>query len=156
MVDVPDLQFWQANSGITAMRIARKTEIAIGILLSCTESEVIRTGHAAANANASKWLAAHTVLALVRGGFLVTFSGRCGGLRLARPASTIGVGEAVRFIQDRRPPQKTNPNSALEELVWAARESFFARFDHVSLADLRKINSKPPYSSSHKSLSAFR
>jgi len=83
---------------------------------------------------------------LGRAGFLVTVRGRNGGMRLARPAASIRLGEVVRLGERASPlvecfDPATNrcvitPVCRLKFLFAEASESFYASLDRHTLADI--------------------
>ncbi|GBQ40978.1 Rrf2 family transcriptional regulator [Komagataeibacter saccharivorans] len=83
------------------------------------------------------------------GGFIETVRGRGGGLRLARPASTIRIGDVVRFTEDdmalvscmQMEPGKDAPciladACRLRGVLGQAMGSFMAVLDSHTLADV--------------------
>lgn len=87
---------------------------------------------------------------LGRAGFVATMRGKGGGLRLARPAPDIGLGEVVRrtepdmalvpcFGSAEAPvghPCPIVPACGLRNVLHEAREAFMAVLDRYTLADL--------------------
>jgi len=85
------------------------------------------------------------VLDLSRGGFVTTQRGAGGGIRLARPADAITLGEVVRHLESRYDMVECfradggacllNPLCRLKPQLAAAREVFLAELDKTSVAD---------------------
>ncbi len=83
---------------------------------------------------------------LVRGGYLAAVRGRNGGLRLARPASEINIGEVTRFCESNIPLVECfdpinnkcviTPVCALKTIFFNAEGAFYAVLSAHSLADL--------------------
>ena len=83
---------------------------------------------------------------LVRGGFLTAVRGRNGGLKLARPATSINVADVVRFCESSAPlvecfDPKTNkcvitPHCTLKTILFSAESAFYAALAAHTLADL--------------------
>ncbi|MBI0538664.1 Rrf2 family transcriptional regulator [Roseomonas sp. KE2513] len=85
---------------------------------------------------------------LGRGGFVETMRGRGGGLRLARPAAEIRVGDVVRFTEEDmalvacfQPPGESGGCALidacrLQSLLGEALAAFMAVLDRRTLADL--------------------
>ena len=85
---------------------------------------------------------------LALAGYVETLRGSGGGLRLARAASAISIGEVLRHTEagshlvecaDRR----TNtcviaPACGLKHVLFEALEAFYARLDKVTLADITR------------------
>ena len=79
-------------------------------------------------------------------GYIVTVRGRGGGLRLAKPAATIGVGDVVRRTEPDMAlvpcfePLNEHcpiaPACGLRGALYEARAAFLAVLDRYSLADL--------------------
>ncbi len=83
---------------------------------------------------------------LALAGYLETVRGRNGGLRLARPASEINVGQLLRLtetgsalVECFNPASNTcvlTPACQLRFLLRDAQEAFFSRLEEATLADL--------------------
>lgn len=82
---------------------------------------------------------------LARGGFVVTQRGAGGGLRLARPAGSITLGEVVRLLEARHALVECfradggqcalRPGCRLRPRLAAAREAFLRELDATPLSD---------------------
>ncbi len=82
---------------------------------------------------------------LARGGFVTTQRGAGGGIRLARPADTITLGEVVRHLEERYDMVECfradggacllTPRCRLKPQLAAAREAFLAELDKTSVAE---------------------
>ncbi|HUX89737.1 MAG TPA: Rrf2 family transcriptional regulator [Gallionellaceae bacterium] len=78
-------------------------------------------------------------------GFIKTLRGKHGGMRLARPASEIGIGEVVRQTEPNFDIaecfNKTNnscvisPICSLKNMLEDARKNFLKTLDHYTIAD---------------------
>ena len=121
------------------MRLSRQCAVAVDILVFCGRrpGELVRTGDAAVFANTTKGHAHQVALQLVRQGLLVGIRGRPGGIRLARQADSILLGEVVRLMEpafrEIAEPAGTRPFQAL---VMQAYRAAFDTLDDVSIADL--------------------
>lgn len=83
---------------------------------------------------------------LVASGFVESVRGKGGGLRLARPPETIGIGEVIRRTEERLAlaecfdPQHSScciaGTCALQGILGRALGAFFAVLDEYTLADL--------------------
>jgi Rrf2 family transcriptional regulator, nitric oxide-sensitive transcriptional repressor len=83
---------------------------------------------------------------LGRAGYVETARGKGGGLRLARPAEAIGLGEVVRRVEPDmalvpcfepvRAPCPIAPACGLRGALHEARQAFLAVLDRYTLADL--------------------
>lgn len=80
------------------MRLTKQSGYAVRIVVECASVKdgLTRIADIAARYNITKHNVAKTVPILVRHGILEAVRGRNGGIRLARPASQITVGEIVR------------------------------------------------------------
>lgn len=86
---------------------------------------------------------------LANHGFLITTRGKGGGMQLARPAHTIGVGEVVRLTEpnmnlvecfDRKDTGCRIARSCfLKAIMYEARRSFLSVLDKYSLSDAASI-----------------
>lgn len=77
---------------------------------------------------------------LVQAGFILATRGRHGGLRIARPATTILVSEIARAFEPADCPVSFLPTSApddrLSHLIFSAHRAFFRSLETMALADL--------------------
>lgn len=107
---------------------------------------------------------------LARYGFVTTQRGAGGGIRLARPAEAITLGEVVRHLEERYDMVECfradggacllNPLCRLKPQLVAAREAFLAELDKTSVADCAYPGPSPdrrkrvptPEALSHKSM----
>lgn len=88
---------------------------------------------------------AKVVQDLGRGGYLATQRGAGGGMRLARPPEAIGLGEIIRFLEQRyaivecfRPDGgqcMLTPQCRVRGRLAAAHEAFLAELDKTSIAE---------------------
>jgi Rrf2 family nitric oxide-sensitive transcriptional repressor len=87
---------------------------------------------------------AKVVLDLARGGYVTTQRGAGGGIRLARSAESIRLGEVVRYLEQRHATVECfrtdggacllTPRCRLKHQLAAAREAFIAELDKTSVA----------------------
>ena len=83
---------------------------------------------------------------LGQAGYVETMRGKGGGLRLARPAEAIGLGDVVRRVEPDmalvpcfepvHAPCPIVPACGLRGALYEARQAFLAVLDRYSLADL--------------------
>lgn len=83
---------------------------------------------------------------LVRGGYLAAVRGRSGGLRLAKPAQAINVGDVVRYCESTVPlvecMDRVNntcvitPACFLKSVLFEAESAFYRALAGYTLADL--------------------
>src|SRR5690606_8094446 len=71
-------------------------------------------------------------------GFLASVRGRNGGVRLARPAAKIRIGDVVRAIESRGfdGAASDDPNEDLGRIVDSALEAFITVLDQHTLAEM--------------------
>lgn len=81
-----------------------------------------------------------TVHALGKAGLLTTARGRYGGLRLARPADAISIGEIVRTFEGRDCPvnflMASTVDAAISRLLFQAHRGFFHPLESARLVDI--------------------
>ncbi|MEF2548203.1 Rrf2 family transcriptional regulator [Aurantimonas sp. E1-2-R+4] len=129
------------------MRLASFTDYGLRVLmrLAGAPDESISTGQIAEEFAISQHHLAKVVQDLGRGGFVRAQRGRSGGLRLARPAHAITVGEVVRHLEQRfaivecfRADGGTcvlQPRCRLKPKLAAARGAFMTELDRTTVAD---------------------
>ncbi|WP_272002347.1 RrF2 family transcriptional regulator [Roseovarius sp. ZX-A-9] len=129
------------------MRLASFTDYGLRVLmrLAGTPEAAFSTGQIADEFEISRHHLAKVVQDLGRGGFVGSQRGRNGGIRLARPAHAITLGEVVRHLEKRfaivecfRPDGGTctlKPQCRLKPRLAAAREAFMSELDRTTLAD---------------------
>ncbi|WP_412509144.1 RrF2 family transcriptional regulator [Roseovarius sp. SYSU LYC5161] len=127
------------------MRITKRTNIAIRVLMFCgaNESRLVTKSEIAARCNASESHLAQVINRLAQIGFVHTQRGRSGGITLARPMRDIVIGDVFRQLE-----QGTRLAECFADvdntcpLVDACRlrialadaaESFYAHLDDVTL-----------------------
>lgn len=127
------------------MRVTKRTNIAIRLLMYCaanpdrltTKSEIAACCHVSENH------LAQVVNRLGRMGVLQTQRGRRGGMRLARPATDIRVGEIFRALEGPVPLAECfadadnscplRADCRLRLALRDAAEAFFAHLDDITL-----------------------
>lgn len=85
------------------IRINRKTDYAIRVVLALArqgDDAMLSTPQIQTEMLIPRALCIRVVAELVKGGFIVTFPGREGGLKLARPAAEINLRQVVTFFED--------------------------------------------------------
>jgi len=136
------------------MRLTAYTDYALRVLMQVAlrHGELVRIAEIATSFGISHNHLTKIVHQLGARGFLFTVQGRNGGMRLARPAAAITVGEVVReFEPDFRlvecfdpPPVNCRIESAcvLKETFREAIDLFLDRLDQVTLSDLLRPRAK--------------
>ncbi len=129
------------------MRLAAFTDFGLRVLmrLADTPDEPLTTSAIATEFRIPYNHLTKVVQDLARGGFVVTQRGGGGGIRLARPADTITLGEVVRRLEERYDMVECfradggacllTPRCRLRPQLIAAREAFLAELDKTSVAD---------------------
>lgn len=76
-------------------------------------------------------------------GYLVTFTGRNGGIELAKPAKTINIGTVIRQTEKQltmfdceQQQCRLLPSCSLNHILYKAQQSFFAELEQYTLSDL--------------------
>ncbi len=132
------------------MRLTTRTNLAMRTLMLCAAhpDRLIRKHEVAVACDASENHLAQVIHLLGQQGFLETRRGRGGGVRLARPAHAITVGEVFRTFEAVLPLTDCldkAPNTSictmagmcrLTSVLGEAVEAFYARLDKVTLNHL--------------------
>lgn len=84
------------------MRLTKQTSYALRILTYCAlrPDEQVKAADIARAYTITEFNVLKIIPLLVQGGFVRTMRGRRGGLRLARPASEIRIGDVVRLTEE--------------------------------------------------------
>lgn len=129
------------------MRLTKQTNYAIRMLMYCDSNTGLSRVRAIAEFyGLSEQFLMKILQTLTKAGFVESVRGRHGGIRLARPAEEIGLGEIVRATEDNFALAECfeggegacslfsscGLNSALKE----ALDAFLAVLDSYTLADL--------------------
>ncbi|AWZ21232.1 Iron-responsive repressor RirA [Roseovarius sp. AK1035] len=130
---------------MTVMRITKRTNIAIRLLMFCAANSdrLVTKAEIAERCNISESHLAQVINRLSQLGFLYTQRGRTGGVRLGRPMSQITVGDVFRQLEQHTPVAEcfadvdnTCPLTKACRLRVAlvdAVEAFYAHLDEVTL-----------------------
>ncbi len=130
------------------MRLTKQSNYAVRILMYCAanEGELSKVATIAKVYDVSEYFLFKILQPLVEGGYIETVRGRFGGIRMAKPASEISLGEVIRAAEDKfvmaecfDDEEATCPlvdacafNSALAEALGA----FFNVLDSYTIEDL--------------------
>jgi Rrf2 family transcriptional regulator, nitric oxide-sensitive transcriptional repressor len=137
---------------VSLMRLTTKTNLAVRVLMACAvnDSRTLRSAEIATACNASLNHLLQVVNAIQTHGFVDTLRGRNGGLRLARPADQISIGDVFRvleagmpFAECFAPDTNTCPLATtcrLRGYLQRAVEAFYHELDMITLEDLTKGN----------------
>lgn len=131
--------------GPFAMKLTRYTDYALRVLmhLAGRPDRLASIAEIARAYGISENHLMKVVHELGRAGFITTVRGRGGGLKLARPAQAIPVGEVVRVTEDDCPLVDCTgcalaPGCRLTGALAEARQAFFAALDRYSIADVAR------------------
>ncbi|MEE9359246.1 MAG: Rrf2 family transcriptional regulator [Hyphomicrobium sp.] len=121
------------------MRLNKSTGHAVRILVYCakSEDELVKVAEIARRLDITQQNTFKIVHLLNKGGFLGSVRGRKGGVRLARPAAKIRIGDIVRSIELTSTGGKVpGQDTGLNEIVDDALEAFISVLDQHTLADM--------------------
>ncbi len=121
------------------MRLNKSTGHAVRILVHCakSEDELVKVAEIARRLDITQQNTFKIVHLLNKGGFLGSVRGRKGGVRLARPAAKIRIGDIVRSIELTSAGGKVpGQDTGLNEIVDDALEAFISVLDQHTLADM--------------------
>jgi Rrf2 family nitric oxide-sensitive transcriptional repressor len=121
------------------MRLNKSTSHAVRILIDCAKAEgrLIKVGEIAKRLDITQQNAFKIVHLLSKAGFLSSVRGRHGGVRLARPAVQIRIGDVVRSIETLGPEQKEAAGrGSLNRIVDDALGAFISVLDQHTLEDM--------------------
>jgi Rrf2 family nitric oxide-sensitive transcriptional repressor len=129
------------------MRLNKSTSHAVRILIDCAKAgdRLIKVADIARRLDITQQNAFKIVHLLSRAGFLASVRGRNGGVRLARPAVKIRIGDVVRAIEstgfDGKEP---GSHASLSQIVDDALEAFISVLDQHTLAEMAQAGQGCP------------
>jgi Rrf2 family transcriptional regulator, iron-responsive regulator len=129
------------------MRLTRQTNYAVRILMFCaTNDGLSRVAQVAEFYAISEPFLFKILQALTKANLIETVRGRSGGIRLARPAETMLLGDVVRKVEDNfdlvecfEAGETQCPliaSCGMSEALKEALDAFFAVLNQYSIADL--------------------
>jgi Rrf2 family protein len=121
------------------MRLNKSTGHAVRILIDCAKAgdQLVKVGDVAQRLDITQQNAFKIVHLLARAGFLASVRGRRGGVRLARPAAEIRIGDVVRAIEVTGFEDKEAVSQVgLTRIVDDALEAFISVLDQHTLAEM--------------------
>jgi Rrf2 family nitric oxide-sensitive transcriptional repressor len=135
------------------MRLTKTTSHAIRILIDCAQAndKLVKVAEIAGRLEITQLNVFKIVHLLSRAGFIVAVRGRNGGVRLARPASDIRIGDVVRSTEvtrveveasdggDRPKKSGRQINTIFDE----ALEAFISVLDRHTLEDMARGRGGP-------------
>lgn len=132
------------------MRLNKSTSYAVRILIDCARAgdRLVKVAEIAERLELTQQNAFKIVHLLSKAGFLDSVRGRRGGVRLARPASKIRVGDVVRAIEFTDFNGEMGSHGSLNQIVDDALEAFISVLDQHTLAQMAKSNQGLPEASS--------
>jgi Rrf2 family nitric oxide-sensitive transcriptional repressor len=141
------------------MRLTKTTSHAIRILIDCAQArgELIKVAEIAGRLEITPLNVFKIVHMLSRAGFIVAVRGRNGGVRLARPAAEIRIGDVVRAteitsveVESAAEDRKRSKKGArkLNTIFDEALEAFISVLDRHTLEDMAQGRTAPGVSGS--------
>ncbi|HEY8247635.1 MAG TPA: Rrf2 family transcriptional regulator [Hyphomicrobium sp.] len=122
------------------MRLNKSTSHAVRILIDCAKAEgrLIKVAEIAERLDITQQNAFKIVHLLSKAGFLASVRGRHGGVRLARPAAKIRIGDVVRSIETmgRDEQEEAGGRGSLHRIVDDALDAFISVLDQHTLEDM--------------------
>lgn len=121
------------------MRLNKSTSHAVRILIDCAKAgdRLIKVADIARRLDITQQNAFKIVHLLSRAGFLASARGRNGGVRLARPAAKIRIGDVVRAIEFPGPNGRgLGSQTGLNQIVDDALQAFISVLDQHTLAQM--------------------
>jgi Rrf2 family protein len=121
------------------MRLNKSTSHAVRILIDCAtaEGKLIKVADIAKRLDITQQNAFKIVHLLSKAGFLSSVRGRHGGVRLARAASQIRIGDVVRSIETLgRDDAEDTGRGSLHQIVDDALDAFISVLDQHTLEDM--------------------
>jgi len=125
------------------MRLTTYTDYALRLLihLAVNDEKICAISEVSAAYGVSQHHLTKVAHGLVKDGYVASVRGRAGGLRLARHASAINVGDVVRHTEDRLDLVDCGscviaPACGLTGVLGQAMAAFMAVLDRTTLADI--------------------
>ena len=134
------------------MRLTKSTSHAIRILIDCARADdrLIKVAELSGRLEITQQNVFKIVNLLARAGLIEAVRGRNGGVRLARRADQIRIGEVVRAteithveVEDCAPLRKQKSRSGVNEILDDALGAFIDVLDQHTLADMVRAAPRP-------------
>jgi len=140
------------------MRLSKTTNYAIRILLDCAASDgnLVKVAEISERRDVTLQNTFKIVHLLSRAGFLQAMRGRHGGVRLARPAKEIRIGDVVRAMETMRFEVDDESGAVVEagvldQLFDTALDAFISVLDGHTLHDMAETQrARPPQKAKRK------
>jgi Rrf2 family nitric oxide-sensitive transcriptional repressor len=131
------------------MRLTKTTSHAIRILIDCAETSggLVKAAEIAKRLDITPLNVFKVVHLLSRAGFVEAVRGRNGGVRLARPAQSIRIGEIVRAIEATQVEVADAAKPRINAIFDNALDAFIGVLDQHTLADMVKGRGKAMHGS---------
>jgi|SRR5688500_12459493 Rrf2 family protein len=148
------------------MRLTKQTSYALRILLHCAlrPGEQVKAADIARAYNITEFNVLKIIPLLVHGGFVRTMRGRRGGLKLARPAAEIRIGEVVRLTEETHIQADCfgqlheecliQPAAPINRILGTALGAFIEVLDQHTLQDL--VTARPRLRASQSAPQTFK
>lgn len=132
------------------MRLNKTTNHAIRILVDCAQSgdELVKVAEISERLDITQQNTFKIVHLLSRGGFLKAVRGRNGGVKLARPASEIRIGEVVGVIEASNLDARSDEKQSAQAIFDDALDAFISVLNQHTIADM--ASAQEPRSSAKK------
>lgn len=123
------------------MRLNKTTNHAIRILVDCAQSgdELVKVAQISERLDITPQNTFKIVHLLSRGGFVTAVRGRHGGVKLARPAKDIRVGEVVGVIETSSLEARREEQHSAQAIFDDALEAFISVLNQHTIADMASV-----------------
>ncbi|MBX9588509.1 MAG: Rrf2 family transcriptional regulator [Hyphomonadaceae bacterium] len=146
------------------MRLTKSTSHAIRILIDCARADdgLIKVASLSERLEITPQNVFKIVNLLTRAGLIEAVRGRNGGVRLARPAQAIRIGDVVRATEVTRveieegAPSGTRSGHGVNRILDNALEAFIEVLDQHTIADMVKTQASGPSQPRRKPKSGVR
>jgi Rrf2 family nitric oxide-sensitive transcriptional repressor len=147
------------------VRLNKATSHAIRILIDCAraDGELIKVAVLSERLGITQQNVFKIVNLLARAGLIEAMRGRNGGVRLARPADDIRIGDVVRAsevthveIEEVEPARKKGQPAGVNQVLDSALGAFIEVLDRHTLADMARSRGAADVSAKRKPASGTR
>src|SRR5262245_49433701 len=147
------------------MRLTKSTSHAIRILIDCARAgdRLIKVAELSQHLEITQQNVFKIVNLLARAGLIEAMRGRNGGVRLARPATAIRIGDVVRAtevthveIEDNSVGHRPKRSRGVNQVLDDALEAFIDVLDRHTLADMAASQPADPPPARRKPAAAAR
>jgi Rrf2 family nitric oxide-sensitive transcriptional repressor len=135
------------------MRLTKSTSHAIRILIDCARASegLTKVATLSQHLGITQQNVFKIVNVLTKAGLVEAMRGRHGGVRLARPAESIRIGDVVRAtevthveIEEGAATAKRGRGHGVNRILDNALEAFIEVLDQHTIADMAQAKSQPP------------